>query len=95
MPMPATCSLAEPAVVAHKLEVLARHCEAEGRDPDTIKKTILGFGDPFTDADAFLTGMEEYAKLGVELVEVMPLSPDPVGWVQQVTEQVVPRLRDL
>jgi F420-dependent oxidoreductase-like protein len=85
----------EPSVVAHKLEVLARHCEAEGRDPDTIKKTILGFGDPFTDADAFLTDMEDYAKLGVDLVEVMPLSPDPVGWVQQVTEQVLPRLRDL
>jgi hypothetical protein len=82
-------------VVAHKLDVLARHCEAEGRDPDTIKKTILGFGDPFADADAFLTGMEDYAKLGVDLVEVMPLSPDPVGWVQQVTEQVIPRLRDL
>jgi hypothetical protein len=31
----------------------------------------------------------------VDLVEVMPLSPDPVGWVQQVSEQVVPRLRDL
>jgi len=85
----------EPSVVAHKLEVLARHCEAEGRDPDTIKKTILGFGDPFTDANAFLTGMEDYAKMGVDLVEVMPLTPDPVRWVEQVTEQVVPRLRNL
>ncbi|MGD0386615.1 MAG: LLM class F420-dependent oxidoreductase [Solirubrobacteraceae bacterium] len=28
--------------VAHKLEVLARHCEAIGRDPATITKTRLG-----------------------------------------------------
>ena len=68
-------------MVAHKLEVLARHCEAEGRDPDSIEKTILGFADPIADVDAFLTSMEEYAKLGVDLVEVMPLVPDPAAWV--------------
>jgi F420-dependent oxidoreductase-like protein len=85
----------EPAVVAHKLEVLARHCDNEGRDPAAIKKTILGLSNPLDDADAFLSSMEGYAKLGIELVEVMPIGPDPLGWVQQVTENVVPRLRQL
>jgi F420-dependent oxidoreductase-like protein len=82
----------DPAVVAHKLEVLARHCDAEGRDPDTIQKTILGFADPLSDVDAFLSSMQEYAELGVTLVEVMPLVPDPAAWV---AELVVPKLRDL
>jgi F420-dependent oxidoreductase-like protein len=85
----------EPSVVAHKLDVLARHCEAESRDPDSIQKTILGFIDPVADSDAFLTAMEEYARLGIDLVEVMPRGPDPLGWVQQVTEQVVPKLGEI
>ena len=91
------CNLSapDPAVVAHKLEVLARHCDAEGRDPDTIQKTILGFADPLSDVDAFLSSMQEYAELGVTLVEVMPLVPDPAAWVAELGERVVPKLRDL
>ena len=85
----------DPAVVAHKLDVLNRHCEAEGRDPDSISKTILGMQDPLADVDAFLASMEEYAKLGITLVEVMPLSPEPAAWVTQLGERVVPTLRDL
>jgi F420-dependent oxidoreductase-like protein len=85
----------DPAVVAHKLEVLARHCDAEGRDPDTIQKTILGFADPLSDVDAFLSSMQEYGELGVTLVEVMPLVPDPAAWVAELGERVVPKLRDL
>ena len=43
------CNLFAPdlAFVAQRLEVLARHCEAEGRDPGTIEKTIIwGRGCP-------------------------------------------------
>jgi hypothetical protein len=39
--------------------------------------------------------MEEYAALGITLVEVMPLVPDPAAWVAQLGEQVVPRLREI
>jgi hypothetical protein len=82
----------DPAVVAHKLDVLARHCDAEGRDPAAIERTILGFANPLDDVDGFLASMEEYARLGVELVELMPMGPDPAAWVTQVGERVVPRL---
>ncbi len=85
----------DPEVVAHKLEVLDRHCEAEGRDPDDIERTILGFASPFDDGDAFVAGMEEYAKLGVETVELIPPGPDPLGWVTRLGEETVPRLTDL
>jgi F420-dependent oxidoreductase-like protein len=85
----------DAAVVAHKLDVLNRHCEAEGRDPDSISRTILAMQDPAADVDAFLTSMEEYAKLGITLVEVMPLSPEPAAWVTQLGERVVPTLRDM
>jgi F420-dependent oxidoreductase-like protein len=59
----------DPAVVAHKLEVLARHCDSVGRDPATVQKTILAVGaNPVDDVDGFISGMEYYAGLGVELV---------------------------
>jgi F420-dependent oxidoreductase-like protein len=91
------CNLFAPdsAVVAHKLEVLARHCDAEGRDPDSIDKTILGFANPLDDVGAFVSSMAEYAALGVGLVELMPPGPDPAGWVSRLGEQVVPRLAEL
>jgi F420-dependent oxidoreductase-like protein len=81
--------------VEHKLEVLARHCEAEGRDPATIRKTILGGGDPFGDPDGFVTAMQEYARLGIDLVEIMPIGPDPAAMVAGLGDKVVPRLADL
>jgi F420-dependent oxidoreductase-like protein len=85
----------DPAVVAHKLEVLDRHCDAEGRDPAAVDRTILGFASPFDDPDAFISGMEGYAKLGIQLVELMPAGPDPVGWVRRLGEETVPRLAEL
>jgi F420-dependent oxidoreductase-like protein len=84
-----------PDVVRHKLEVLAAHCEQEGRDPAAIQRTILGFGDPVDDPDGFLTLMEQYANLGIDLVEVMPLGPDPVAFVSQLGDKVIPRLAEL
>lgn len=85
----------DPEVVAHKLEVLARHCDAESRDPATIQKTILAFADPLGDTDGFLSSMERYAALGVELVEVMPPGPDPAVWASRLGERVVPELENL
>jgi F420-dependent oxidoreductase-like protein len=85
----------DPATVAHKLEVLARHCEAEGRDPTAITTTILAFGNPLDDVDGFISNMEEYGKLGVALVEVMPMGPDPAAFAAQLGERVVPRLKEV
>jgi hypothetical protein len=85
----------DPEVVAHKLDVLARHCDAEGRDPADIEKTILGFANPLDDLEGFVSDMARYASLGIELVELMPLVPDPARWAAQLGEQLVPRLAEL
>ncbi len=85
----------EPGVVAHKLEVLRRHCDAEGRDPADIRTTILAFADPVADVSGFLSSMEEYGRLGVEVVEVMPPGPDPVSWVSEIGDRVVPKLGEI
>jgi F420-dependent oxidoreductase-like protein len=85
----------DPSVVAHKLEVLDRHCDAESRDPAAIERTIIFSADPLADVDGFLAAMEGYASLGIGQVWVSPGGPDPAGWVADVTERVVPRLSAL
>src|ERR1700733_5406759 len=85
-----------PEVVAHKLEVLERHCDAVGRDLATISKTILTVdSDPLTDEDEFIRRMGEYAGMGIELVELVPRGEDPVAVITQIGERVVPRLAEL
>ena len=67
---------------AHKVDVLQRHCEAVGRDPAEIQKTVMMLIDPLADLDEFLTGAEQYARLGFDLIDVMPPvdETDPVGF---------------
>jgi F420-dependent oxidoreductase-like protein len=84
-----------PEEVRHKLEVLARHCEAEGHDPNTIEKTILGGGDPIGDPDGFLSAMDAYAKLGIDHVELVPSGPDPVAYVTELGRTIIPHLAAL
>ena len=84
-----------PEVVAHKLDVLARHCDAESRDLTEIERTIIFGADPLQDVDGFFAAMERYAALGISQVWLSPAGADPAGWVSRVTEQVVPRLGGL
>jgi F420-dependent oxidoreductase-like protein len=81
-----------PEIVAHKLDVLRGHCDAEGRDYDAIDKTILGFAQPLDDPDGFLVSMEAYAALGIDSVSLMPMTDDPVAWVTRLGDEVVPRV---
>lgn len=80
--------------VAHKLDVLRRHCADEGRDYDTIQKTVLHMGPVLDDVDGFLAAAERYAALGVTEVEVMP-DRHPVEYAGAVAEQLLPRLNTI
>lgn len=82
-----------PEGIAHKLDVLARHCERENRNPDEIRKTVITSLDPLADTDRFLATMDRYAASGIDQIWTGPPGPDPAGWVSQVTETVLPRLR--
>jgi F420-dependent oxidoreductase-like protein len=85
----------EPSVVAHKLDVLARHCDAESRDLSTIERTIIYGADPLRDVNGFLAAMEEYAALGIGQVWLSPVGPDPAGWVSRAADEVTERLSQL
>jgi len=92
------CNLfdAGPDAVRGKLDVLRRHCDAVGRDYDTVDKTIIASSaDPLADTDGFVRDMSTYAELGVSKVWVGSRRPDLPGFVRRVGEEVVPRLREL
>jgi F420-dependent oxidoreductase-like protein len=82
-----------PEDVARKLEVLRSHCEAEGRDYDSIEKTVLAVRPALADVDDFIAAAGEYAKLGVTELGSMPdPGRSPVEWAEEVAERVMPRL---
>jgi F420-dependent oxidoreductase-like protein len=83
-----------PADVAHKLDVLRSHCDAEGRDYDRIRKTVLAVRPALADLDAFVAAAGEYAALGVTEIEVMP-DRHPVEFAEQLAEKVLPRLAEV
>ena len=84
-----------PDGVAHKLDVLRGHCDALGRDYDSITKTMMFHGDPLTDWDGFMSNMETYAKLGISLVTIAPPTADPEAWAIGMVADVVPRLKQI
>jgi F420-dependent oxidoreductase-like protein len=83
--------------VAHKLEVLRRHCDDVDRNPDDIDKTILYVGDALAsgDTEGFVAEMAAYAQLGISMVVVMPLDDEPVAFIERVGADVIPRLAEL
>lgn len=80
-----------PAEVAHKFDVLRKHCEAEGRDYDSIDKTVLATRPALADIDGFLADVTEYAALGAAEVQVMP-DRHPIEFIDQIAQQVAPRV---
>ncbi|MFY1623209.1 LLM class F420-dependent oxidoreductase [Micromonospora sp. WMMD723] len=87
------CNLfgSSPAEVAHKLDVLRGHCAAEGRDYDTIDKTVIMIRPPLADVDAFLAEVAGYAALGVTEVQVTP-DRHPVEFTRRIADEVLPKL---
>jgi F420-dependent oxidoreductase-like protein len=83
-----------PADVAHKLDVLRSHCDAEGRDYERIDKTVLAVLPVLADVDGFVAAAREYAALGVTEIATMP-DRHPVEFAEQLAEKVLPRLAEV
>jgi F420-dependent oxidoreductase-like protein len=80
-----------PEDVAHKLDVLRAHCDAEGRDYDTITKTAVYTDSVLEDPDAVVAAAETYAGLGISELQFMP-DRDPVEFATRLSEEIAPRL---
>jgi hypothetical protein len=85
-----------PEDVAHKVDVLRRHCDDVGRDFDTIRTTIMANNPrPNPDVrDEFVRSMADYAKLGIDAVLITPTTSSPAAWIEGMAP-AVPQLADL
>ncbi|MEE6272340.1 LLM class F420-dependent oxidoreductase [Georgenia wangjunii] len=86
-----------PDEVAHKLDVLRRHCDDVGRDPAEVRTTLLASDDRLEqgDLDGFVREMGAYAPLGVDTVILRPPARGLARWIERSVAPAVPRLAEL
>jgi F420-dependent oxidoreductase-like protein len=91
------CNLVgESSEVAHKIDVLHRHCDAVGRDPADIEVTaMLRNHPPQPSVDELLAGAEAFAAVGVSTVVTSSTGPDPAGWLESTFGPAMDRLTEL
>ena len=82
-------------VVAHKIEVLRRHCDQVGRDPADIEVTALAMVAGDTDGDALVRQCEAFAGVGVQALVIRSTGPDPTRWLEETWSPVIPQLASL
>jgi F420-dependent oxidoreductase-like protein len=85
-----------PTEVAHKLDVLRRHCDEVGRDPNEIEVTVL-FRDlpPEPTADDVLQAADSFAEVGVSTIVTGVTGDDPAGWLESTYGPVMDRLAEI
>jgi len=82
-----------PDEVAHKVDVLRRHCEAVGRDPNEIEVTASYRDLPAgAGPDEVLRGAERLARVGVSTLVTGPVGDDPGGWLESTFGPLMDRL---
>jgi F420-dependent oxidoreductase-like protein len=92
------CNLFPGADLAHKLEVLRAHCEAEGRPYEDVEKTsgyTFDIGEKGEHVDRVVEDLRNLAALGVQVAHgrvqrVWDLSP-----LEIIGKEVVPAIADL
>jgi F420-dependent oxidoreductase-like protein len=90
------CNLfGDATTIAHKLEVLRRHCDDVGRDPDSIEVTAFVMIPDDAEPDAILREAEALSAVGVDTITARSAGPEPTRWLEEVWGPVIPKLGDL
>ncbi|MGZ4761650.1 MAG: LLM class F420-dependent oxidoreductase [Ilumatobacteraceae bacterium] len=84
------------AEVAHKIDVLRKHCETVGRDPNEIEVTTL-FRDlpPSPTVDEVVRRAEALAAIGVSTVITGATGDDPAGLLESTFAPAIDRLASI
>jgi F420-dependent oxidoreductase-like protein len=80
-----------PTELAHKIEVLRRHCDEVGRDISEIEITTM-LRDRHPTADEILRSAEDFAALGVATLVTSPIGDDPAAALEATYGPVIDRL---
>jgi alkanesulfonate monooxygenase len=86
------CNLFPGPDAAHKLDVLRGHCEAEGRDYDSIEKTATMSGDLAGGPDAFIEQLRPLHELGFSAAHLYVPGPEPLETVELLGAEVIPEI---
>jgi alkanesulfonate monooxygenase SsuD/methylene tetrahydromethanopterin reductase-like flavin-dependent oxidoreductase (luciferase family) len=92
------CNLRPGQDIPRKLEILRRHCEAEGRDYEEIEKTCMfGFdvGEGGSGAEELVERLRWLAGMGIETVIGVVPGVDRISPLEIVGHEVVPAVADL
>lgn len=92
------CNLFPGPDLAHKLEVLRRHCDAEGRDYDEIEKTVLvniDVGERGEGVPAALEQLRGVAALGVDVAHGSVARVAEITPLDVIGREIIPVLAEL
>ena len=85
----------DAATVAHKLDVLRRHCDDVGRDVSEIEVTALIGTPEDAEPSAIVAEAEALAAVGVQTVMARSTQSDPARWLESHWGAVVPEVAGL
>ncbi len=86
----------EPEEVAHKIDVLRRHCDDVGRDPNEIEVTTMFRNlPPSPSPDDVLRAAEVFARMGVSTLLTSPVGDNPAGQLETTFGPAMERLHSL
>jgi F420-dependent oxidoreductase-like protein len=92
------CSLRPSPEIPKKLDVLRRHCEAEGRDYDSIEKTCafaFDVGENGEKVGEVVGGLRWLAGMGIETVIGFVPGVDRITPLEVIGREVIPAVADL
>jgi hypothetical protein len=86
--------MGDPDVVAHKLDVLRRHCDTLGRDINEIEVTVSARNLPAAPTrDEVLRAFEAWAELGVATIVTRATGDDPARWLEDHIGSVMDEIK--
>ena len=89
------CNLFDTPDLAHKLDVLRQHCAAEGRDYDTIEKTVqvrFDLGENGERAEPTIEHLHQLAELGFEVAHGTLARVGTLRPLDLMAERVIPAI---
>jgi alkanesulfonate monooxygenase SsuD/methylene tetrahydromethanopterin reductase-like flavin-dependent oxidoreductase (luciferase family) len=84
--------------IQKQVEVANNHCEEIGRDPNTLKRSILTFGpeawELLDSVENFLNYFEKYSELGFsEFIMYAPFRRNQIPVFKEIAEEIIPNLK--
>ncbi len=92
------CNLFMSPQIPHKLDVLKRHCEAEGRDYGTIEKTSLGsfdVGEGGAKVGRLIGQLRWLSSMGIETAIGSVKGVERIEPLEVIGREVIPAVQDL